>query len=148
MAHRSLFALITASCMLAACDARMVADLGNTPAYKGVVGSRYEVVGALDAYGVKLDLQAGPDYVALIPPPGVSGPEIAFTVPVARGSTVTVLQVFKTNRWQFQDVTLIVALEGTRLPIRSDIHLDLFRGNEGPGKTLLNPAIYRKLPAP
>jgi hypothetical protein len=42
-------------------------------------------------------------------------------------------------------MTLEVALAGTRLPVDTQIIIDLFRGNEGPGAVQLNPRIYRRI---
>ena len=145
MMQRSVIALVLTCWMLLGCRERLTTDLSAKPAYREVVGSRYEIVADLVAYGVKRDLQKGAEYVTLIPPPGISGPELAFTIPIVRGSEVTVLKVMQSNRWADADITLLVRLAGTRLPIEHEIRVDLYRGNEGAAGVLLNPKIYRKL---
>lgn len=66
-------------------------------------------------------------------------------MPVQIGSTITVLKVYRTNRWPDPDMTLGVRVEGTRMPVDAPIRMDLYRGNEGDGEVGLNPDIYRKL---
>jgi hypothetical protein len=138
-------ALALACPMLPGCRERVTADLTNAPEYKALAGARYQVIAGLVAYGIKRDLQQGPEYVTLIPPPGIAGPEVAFAIPVQRHSEITVLKVLKTNRWPDPDITLLVRIAGTRLPIEHDVMIDLNRGNEVTTGVALNPGIYRRL---
>lgn len=120
-------------------------DVSNDPKFKNVVGSRYVVARAVDAYGIREHSGAAVDYITLIPPPGIGGSEVGFRMPVEIGSTITVLKVYRTNRWPDPDMTLGVQVEGTRMPVDAAIRIDLFRGNEGEGEVGLNADIYRKL---
>jgi hypothetical protein len=120
-------------------------DVSNEPKFKSVVGSRYVVARAVAAYGIREHSGAAVDYITLIPPPGIDGPEVGFRMPVRIGSTITVLKVYRTNRWPDPDMTLGVRVEGTQMPVDAGIRMDLFRGNEGEGEVGLNPDIYRKL---
>ncbi|WP_306394192.1 hypothetical protein [Telluria beijingensis] len=135
--------------LLLGCDMReRHHDASAEPHSRNALGARYVVVGPLDAYGVRQDPQAPVEHVTLIPPPGVDGPEVDFRMPVPMGATVTVLKVMRTNRLFDPEMTFIVALEGAALPVNAPVRIDLFRGNEGEGRLQLNPAIYRRLPAP
>jgi hypothetical protein len=130
---------------LLGCTEKIVEDVNHRAEYKEFVGSRYEVIGTVVAYGIKMNLNQGVEYMTLIPPPGIAGPEVGFEVAIKVGSKIRILNVVKTNRWPDPNVTLIVQLDGTPMPSQKQIRIDLFRGNEGGGRELLNPKIYRKL---
>lgn len=120
-------------------------SLSNDPRFRPSVGARYEVVGAVDAYGIRHHSKAPVDYVTLIPPPGIAGSEVGFRIRIEPGSTITVLKVLKSNRWPDPDMTLEVQLTGMRMPVETVVTIDLFRGNEGDGVVQLNPRIYRRI---
>lgn len=141
---RMLLLMLIAVCALAGCDERF-ADVSNNPRFRQSVGERYEVVGAVDAYGIRHHSKAPVDYVTLIPPPGIAGSEVGFRIRIEPGSTITVRKVLKSNRWPDPDMTLEVQLTGTRLPVQTVVTIDLFRGNEGDGVVQLNPRIYRRI---
>ena len=131
---------------LLGCDLREThQDASAEPRSQAVLGARYAVVGPLDAYGVRQHAQAPVDYITLILPPGVQGPEVGFRMPVRAGAMVTVLKVVRTNRLFDPRMTLIVALDGVVLPVAVPVRIDLFRGNEGQDDLAPNPAVYRRL---
>lgn len=119
-------------------------DVSSQPMYSELIGNRYEILKPLHAYGIRRHSDAPVQYIVLMPPPGVEGSEIGFDVAVKPGATFEILKVTKTNRWPDANITLVVRLDGAPLPVDKPIHVDLFRGNEGQGTVLLNPAIYRK----
>ena len=143
----SCIALCACAAMLAACSCEVTYDdVSHHEEYRGVVGTRYEIVGQVDAYGIGRHSDAPADYLTLIPRPGIAGPEVVFEAPIPKGATVTVTKVFQTNRIVFESgLTLEVALHGAGLPLRGRTLIDLNRGSEGPGTAGLNPALYRKL---
>lgn len=141
---RILLLMLIAVCALAGGDERF-ADVSNDPRFRQSVGERYEVVGAVDAYGIRHHSKAPVDYVTLIPPPGIAGSEVGFRIRIEPGSTITVRKVLKSNRWPDPDMTLEVQLTGTRMPVQTVVTIDLFRGNEGDGVVQLNPRIYRRI---
>jgi hypothetical protein len=122
-------------------------DVSEEPRSKAAVGVRYEVVGTVDAYGIRRHSKAPVDYITLIPPPGIGGSEVGFQIPVRPGSTIRVAKVVRTNRLFDPNMTFIVELDGTPLPVAAPMRIDLFRGNEGQGYLQMNPAIYRRLPS-
>ena len=129
---------------LVACQVRFE-DVSKYPEFRHVIGSRYEVVGAVNAYGIRPHSKAEVEYITLIPPPGFDGSEIGFRVPINYGSKITVLKVLKSNRWPDPNITFVVKIEGTEMPIDSTIRIDLFRGNEGKGSLQLNPEVYQNI---
>lgn len=132
---------------LAGCDFQeKQKDISSEPRSKSTIGTRYEVVGAVDAYGIRRTSQAPVDEITLIPPPGIAGPEVGFRIPVRPGSTVAVRKVIRTNRAIDPEMNLVVELEGTPMPVAVPVSIELFRGNEGKGYLQLNPKIYRRLP--
>ena len=139
--------LLVCTAMLAACSCEVTyADVSHHEEYRNVVGTRYEIVGEVDAYGIARHSKAPADYITLIARPGIAGAEVVFEAPVPRGATVTVTRVYQTNRIMFESgITLEVELHGAGLPLRGWTLIDLNRGSEGPGPAGFNPAIYRKL---
>ncbi|MFZ4878844.1 hypothetical protein ACL9RI_27485 [Janthinobacterium sp. Mn2066] len=129
---------------LVACQVRFE-DVSKDPEFRHVIGSRYEVVGVVDAYGIRTHSNAEVEYITFIPPPGFDGSEIGFRVPINYGSKITVLKVLKSNRWPDPNLTFVIQIEGMKMPIDKEIRIDLFRGNEGKGRLQLNPKIYRNI---
>lgn len=144
MRRTLLLLMVIAVGALVGCDVQFT-DVSKKPKFRQLVGARYEVVGALDAYGIRQHSKAEVEYTTLIPPPGIAGSEVGFRITIEPGSTITVLKVLKTNRWPDPDLTLEIQLTGTRMPVETVIRIDLFRGNEGQGIAQLNPRIYRRI---
>ena len=146
---RPLPCIVLCACasMLAGCSCEVTyADVSHHEEFRKVVGSRYEIIGEVDAYGIGRHSGAPADYLTLIPRPGIGGSEVVFEAPVPKGATVTVTKVFQTNRIVFESgITLEVELHGAGLPLRGRTLIDLNRGSEGPGPAGLNPEIYKKL---
>lgn len=139
-----LLLVVIAIGALAGCEERF-ADVSHDPRFRQLVGTRYQVVDAVDAYGIRHHSKAPVEYITLIPPPGIAGSEVGFRVRIEPRSTITVLEVLKSNRWPDPDLTLEIQLTGTAMPVETVIMIDLFRGNEGDGVAQLNPRIYRKI---
>lgn len=130
---------------LSACSEERLTDVSQQPEFKRAVGATYEVVGTVHAYGIRRHSAAEVEYITLIPPPGVDGPEVGFRVLVEAGSRLTVRKVLKTNRLFDPNISLEVRLEGTKMPTDVTTRVDLFRGNEGKESLELNPTLYRKI---
>jgi hypothetical protein len=142
-----LLTLLALLAPVAGCDTRETYEDASAEARsKEVIGTRYEVVGPVEAHGYRPHSQAPVERVLLIQPPGTEGPEIGFHVPVRLGSTVTVRKVVRTNRVFENEMDLEVELQGTPLPLAAPATIQLMRGNEGERHLQLNPKIYRKLP--
>jgi len=139
--------MVAALGALPGCSEQKLKDVSNDPKVKPFIGSQYEIVGLVYAYGMREHSKAPVDLITLIPPPGIEGSQVGFRTPVRVGSTITVLKVLRTNRLFDPEMDFVVSLEGTELPAEAITRVELFRGNEGTGFLQLNPAIYRKLPA-
>ena len=127
---------------LVGCDVRF-SDVSKDPKFRHLVGARYEVIGTLDAYGIRNHSKAAVEYTTLIPPPGIAGSEVGFCIAIEPKSEITILKVLKSNRWPDPDLALEVRLTGTEMLIEP-VRIELFRGNEGPGGAQLNSRIYRR----
>lgn len=130
---------------LSGCMELKFTDVSNKPKNKAIIGTQYEVVGDVYAYGIRDQPRGEVEYIALIAPPGFTGWERAFKVELEHGSIITVAKVMKTNRWLDGRDAFIVTVEGTKMPVDAEIRLELNLGNEGDGRLQLNPAIYRKV---
>lgn len=127
---------------LAGCDVAF-SDVSKDPKLGGLVGARYEVIGALDAYAIREHSKADVEYTTLIPAPGIAGSEVGFRIAIKQKSEITVLKVLRSNRWPDPDLALEVKLTGTSALIEP-VRIELFRGNEEQGGAQLNPRIYRR----
>lgn len=137
---------IAASSLLSACtDGQVLEDVSGRPEYKQIVGSRYEVVGKLEAYGVGENPYKRIEYVLLMPVYGYTGSEIGFDVPVQPGSKVTVTHVYRSIMPFSRSLTLGVQLQGTDLPVEAPVRIILRDGNEGKSPVSLNPDFYKKI---
>lgn len=130
---------------LLACSEERLKDVSEEPEFKPVIGTRYEIVGAVDAYGIRQHSGAKIDYITLIPPPGIAGPEVGFRIPIKVGSSIAVTRVLRINSWIDPDILFFVRMDGTQMPVDVVTRIELFRGNEGNDFLQLNPKIYRRL---
>lgn len=132
---------------LLGCSDESRIDVSQQDEFRRFVGMRYEVIGSVDAYGIRPHSQAAVEYVTLIPLPGIEGPEVGFRIQLQMGSKLTVQKVIETNRVFDPNMSYEILLEGTQLPTTTPVRLDLFRGNEGESPLQLNPKLYRNLGA-
>ena len=110
-----------------------------------MIGREYRIVGDLDAYGIKYeDRDISASYVTLIPPPGIGGPEVAFTKRLPKGQTFRITAATRRFRFLTNGIDYVVELNGSDLPQGLDVRIALFRGNES-GDTDLNPRLYQRV---
>ena len=136
--------LIAFTMILSACGETKYADVSTRPGYRELVGVTYTVVSPVDAYGIRRHSKAVTEYVTVIPPPGIKGSEVGFRIPIAVGSTLTVMSVYETTRLFDSSISFGVRLTGGVIPANLPIRIDLMRGNQGAEKHSLSPKIYRK----
>ena len=142
---KALLITTLAAILSVGCSEVVLTDVSHDPKYHDLVGSQYEIVGAVDAYGIRQHSKAPIEYVTLIPPPGIGGYEVGFRIPIERGTKLTVKKVMRTTRWFDCGIAFMVALDGTPIPVTADITLEINRGNKGDGCLELNPSIYNRL---
>ena len=120
-------------------------DLTLTSPYTQVVGTQYQTIAALDAYGIYQDLDKKViSYIELIPGVGISGPEVAFKKRIAKGQKITILSAWRERKLLHSNVYYVVTLQDEGLPDDIQVRIDLSRGNEGEGVEL-NPSIYERI---
>lgn len=135
--------LLAFAAMLLACGETTMYDVSNKPDYREMVGATYTVIGSLAAYGIRKHSRADVEYVTLIPEPGITGSEVGFRTPIAIGTTVTVIRVYKTNRLIDSSISLEVRLSGDSINGSLPVRVDLMRGNQGVSNLSLNPTVFR-----
>lgn len=134
--------------MISACSEVGLVDVSLDPDHMQLIGEQYEIVGAVDAYGIRPHSKAEVEYITLIPPPGIGGNEVGFKIRLRSGSRITIVKVMETNRWLDCGVAFIVTVEGTSMPIAAMTRIEMNRGNESDGCLDLNPEIYRNVMTP
>jgi hypothetical protein len=111
-----------------------------------MIGRRYLVSDEVKIYAIYgFESPAKVVCVTLLPPPGIAGPEVAQVLPVAAGSVVTIRQVYESNRWDLDDITYIVDLQGTEVPWHVPIRLDTGMGNTAFNDLELTHKYYKRI---
>jgi hypothetical protein len=131
---------------LSGCWEERRVDVSEWKQFKPYVGMQYEVIGPVDAYGIRPHSKAEVEYITLFPLPGFQGTQVGFRTRLPVGTKITVLRVIKTNRFG-PPMSYEVKLEGAQFPPVTRIKLDLMNGNEGKDEMQLNPKLYRRLDA-
>lgn len=137
-------AAIVGIALVAACDVTYT-DVSANRHLAPLVGTRYEVVGPVNLYGIGTRRSGALSYITLSPMP-MDGPEFVFSREVPRGAIITVVKVLKTNRWPDSNRVFQVRLHGVPAPPDTFVTVELFLGNESTVPWKLNPMIYRELP--
>lgn len=111
-------------------------------------GQRCEVVGPLYAHGVTDDLGSKKISLVSVVPLRLSGPEIVFRRVVPIGSLLTIVGEAPRKPLQFlYPARYIAQISELDAPAGVPVVIDLSRGIEGK-PNMLNPEIFRPLPAP
>lgn len=143
--RRLALTLLVSILSLIGCSDETRVNVSEQERFKRFIGMQFEVIGPVDAYGIRPHSKAEVEYVTLIPLPGIDGPEVAFRTRLHVGSKLTVTRVIWTNRPFDRSMSYEVLLEGTQLPQAVPVRLDLFRGNDGDDAMQPNPKLYRRL---
>lgn len=132
--------------VLNACTEAKLSDVSQSAEYSGLVGTRYMVGEGIMAYAIcDYDLPGRPiRYIKLMPNPGISGPEVAYRIPVPPGSIFTVTGVFKVRYFLENPLMLVGSLPGVKVPESKEVQLEFRLGNEGIGNQP-NVSYYRKM---
>lgn len=141
----AVIAMVLLGLLTSACSEEKRTDVSTQAKFKNFVGTEYEVIGPIEAYGIRRHSGAPVEYVTLMPPPGIAGSYVGFRVPLQPGSAVVVQRVYDTNRWPDPDMSYDVILKGTTLPTNAPVRIDLFRENEDKDHSRLNPKHYREV---
>jgi hypothetical protein len=139
-----LGAALVGIALLAACEVTYT-DVSDNRHLASLVGTRYEVVGPVNLYGIGTRRSGALSYLTLSPMP-MDGPEFVSSRELPRGTVITVERVLKTNRWPDSNRVFQVRLQGVPALPDTFVTVELFRGNESDIPWKLNPALYRELP--
>jgi hypothetical protein len=143
----SIVAVMLAGSLLGCSMEERLEDVSHQPRFSKLIGVHCET-SRVDAYGIRpYGARTGVGWIALIARPGIAGPEVEFERPLAPGSTITILKVYRSNRWPDPDLTFEVRLEGTIMPADAPVRIDVFGDNHGAGMAGLNPDFYRRCAA-
>ena len=123
-------------------------DVSSSDPYKAMIGNRYRIIGEVKAYGIYRDdgKKKNLQVVTIIPGVGIQGRLIAFSHPIKRHTTFTIIGARKQPAIELSGsiIKYDVTLDDQQLPAGVKIEIALLRGNEGSGIDL-NPAIYEKI---
>lgn len=120
-------------------------DISHEPPFANMIGHEYRVIGDVDAYGIKQDLQdKDASYVTLIPPPGIGGPEVVFKRRVPKGQTFRIRGAMRRSVLLDNGTEYVIDLQRSDLPQDIEVRLALMRGNES-GEADLNPRLCQRL---
>ena len=136
---------------LSGCSSRIeYTDVSGDPEYAPIVGTRYEVVGNLTAYGVRRDYGGPVGWVTAKTAPGFDGPEAGFRHWVPPGTMLTVRRVLDSNVLDACQLVLEVEFDARWRPWSADlpVRVPLYGAtgsDDCDGRP--SPAILRPLPA-
>ena len=137
-----LFAMAFLSGVCVGCSTR---DVSGEPAFAKVIDDEYRIVGDVDAYGIKKDLNdREAAFVELIPPPGISGPEVVFKKRLTKGQTFRIRSVRRRFALFENGIEYVVDLRDPDLRQGIEVRIALMRGNKS-GPAELNSKLYQRL---
>lgn len=144
--HFGFASLIAIALCLPACsDWETFEDVSSRPNYQKIVGSQYEVIGSVTAFGIRKTTTAQASYITLLPNSYITGWEVAFDLRIEPTSKIIVKKVLASNRLSFDNITFEVEVIGTPLPKRVPVRIDVNLNNKGETPLSLNGRLYRKL---
>ncbi|RFC35887.1 MAG: hypothetical protein DID92_2727743807 [Candidatus Nitrotoga sp. SPKER] len=130
---------------LAACADRRE-EVTHLKPYSKMVGTKYRIVSNVAAYGIYRYPQRDKIlYAAIIPEPGIAGPEVAYRVQIPVGSILSIQKIMKSHALLSSTIEYSVVITSASEQISKDVELrlELSRGNEG-DRLFLNPKFYER----
>jgi hypothetical protein len=139
-----LGAMVICLWLVAGCGATE-RDLSRDVPYSAMVGRTYQIVGDVDAVAIRRRGETEPAYLILDPRPSVTGPEVAFTQPLERGTRFRIVGagVFDTI---LDDTTyyLVEWITPDNLPTLP-VHLNISDDDNLSGTSELSARLYERL---
>ena len=130
-------------------------DSTHEPKYKDALGKVYVTLQELEAFGIRRTIArdiVAADYVLIMTPRGISGPEVTQTKPIPIGTRVRVVGVMTHELKLMGTVRYVVELEGFDLGFAAgrEIRINdaqafkMYRKHEEKGRAPeLNPEFFR-----
>lgn len=139
----TLLALVTMMPLAACADRRE--EVTHLKPYSEMVGTKYRIAGNVAAYGIYRYPQRDKIlYAAIIPEPGIAGPEVAYKVQIPVGAILSIQKAIKRSALLSSTVEYSVTVASEQIPKDVELRLELSRGNEGDGLSL-NPKLYERV---
>ncbi|BBJ24122.1 hypothetical protein [Candidatus Nitrotoga sp. AM1P] len=138
-----LLALVTMMPIVACADRRE--EVTHLKPYSEMVGTKYRIAGNVAAYGIYRYPQRDKIlYAAIIPEPGIAGPEVAYRVQIPVGAILSIQKAIKSSALLSSTIEYSVAVTSAQISKDVELRLELSRGNEGDGLSL-NPKLYERV---
>jgi hypothetical protein len=85
-------------------------DVSAQPQYSSVLGKQFRTQKDLIAIGYTIDrnYKKRIDFIALVVPPGFSGPEVVAKAELPKGALLEVVAVLKADTWRFNRIKYLV----------------------------------------
>jgi len=102
-------------------------DVSAEAPYAPVLGKRFRTQRSLVAIGYTMDrnYKKQIDYIALVEPPGFSGPEVVAKGELPRGSLLEVVAVLKADTWLIDRIEYVVRRIDAAPPLDGPMVLDV-----------------------
>jgi hypothetical protein len=102
-------------------------DVSGQTQYAPVLGARFCTLRDLVAIGYTVDrnYKKQIDYIALVKPPGFSGPEVVATGRLPKGSVLEVTAVLKADTWLVNRIQYVVKQLDADQPLNGKMVLDV-----------------------
>lgn len=107
-------------------------DVSGQPKYSSVIGQRFRTQRNLTAVGYTMDrnYKKQIDYIALVAPPGFSGPEVVAKGQLPKGSVLEVTTVLKADTWLIDRIQYAVRPVDADPPLNGMMILDVNQNEE------------------
>ena len=102
-------------------------DVSGQTQYAPILGKRFRTQSDLVAIGYTVDrnYKKQIDYIALVKPPGFSGPEVVAKGQLPKGSVLEVTAVLKADSWLVNRIEYVVKLIDADPPLNGKMVLDV-----------------------
>lgn len=102
-------------------------DVSADPQYALVIGKRFRTQRDLMAIGYTMDrnYKKQIDYIALVAPPGFSGPEVVAIGHLPKGAVLEVIRVLKANSWFLSRLEYVVRRRDGNPPLNGTMVLSV-----------------------
>ena len=138
-----LLALATMIPIVACADRRE--EVTHLKPYSEMVGAKYRIAGNVAAYGIYRYPQRDKIlYAAIIPEPGIAGPEVAYRTQIPVGAILSIQKAIKSSALLSSTIEYSVTVTLEQISKDVELRLELSRGNEGSGLSL-NPKFYERI---
>jgi hypothetical protein len=129
---------------LTGCGNVSYSDVSQKDGYRDFIGKKYQTIRPIRAYLIDDPKHGIEPYVTLKAPPGIEGPEVAWSKELPIGTDLVVKSVEKSNRlFECKTSLTMGAIDGVDDSYK--VRLEIRIGNKGETCSTLNPKYFKEI---